>query len=372
MTGKSSSEYSDWAALWGDAQQKYWQSWLDLTRQVAGPPPEATPNPWTQGFDLWARFLGNAAPAESRDWVGKLADINKGYLLMGEQLWKTLSAARSGAPTAEAWWDTVSQGLKRFQDLLTTDPVANKDPWAGFAALWGMPMDNWRRVYSACSAMPGDLEKALRGFGAAEGADTPIHRLLSMPSVGYTREWQEELQQLQQQWLEHAKAVRDYGQVLAGITAKAVEILGRKLFEHYGQAGQGPESLRSFYNLWVDCGEEAYADAALKPDFIAAQARLVNTLMAVKRQEQRMVDEVLSALNMPTRRELDTTHRRMHELRRQVWKMQEAHDEAGIRELREEVATLRRTVESLRAHLDQTAGAEKKPAARTAKANPNT
>lgn len=364
MTGKSTPDLNDWTALWGDAQQKYWQSWLDLSRQSAGVPKnESAPNPWAQGFDQWAKLMTGAMPRESQDWASKLADVNRGYLQMAENLWKMFSAGQSIPQGPEAWRDAVTQGLKQMQENFTAGLGAGKDPWAGFATFWGMPMDNWRRVYSACSAMPGDMEKALRNFTIpGESPDTALQRLFSTPSLGYTREWQEEVQRWQQLWLEHGEAAREYGQVLAGITSSATERLGTKL---YGLANEGktPETLRAFYDLWVDCGEEAFAEAAMKPEFTHAQTRLVNTLMAMKRQEQKMVDEVLSSLNMPTRRELDTSHQRLHQLQRQVWRLQEALDDSGIRALREEVAALQREVAAFRAG-DEPAP-EKRPAARS-------
>lgn len=367
MTTNTSSDPNDWTALWGDAQQKYWQSWMDLSQRMAaaGKPPEPPANPWAQGFDAWTKLATGAMPPESRDWASKLADLNKGYLQIGENLWKMLSAAPASTP--EAWTDAVGRGWKQLQEGMMANLGAGKDPWAGFATFWGMPLDNWRRVYSACSALPGDMEKAMRNFSVAgESPESAMNRLISTPSLGYTREWQEEVQQWQQLWLQHGQAAREYGQVLSGIASKAVEILGKKLYALAVEA-KTPETFREFYNLWVDAGEEAYSDAAMTEAFTRAQARLVNTLMAVKRQEQRMVDEVLSGLNMPTRRELDTSHRRVHSLQRQVWRLQEALDESGIRALRAEVAALRRELETL-GRLESQAETEKKPSARRAKA----
>jgi class III poly(R)-hydroxyalkanoic acid synthase PhaE subunit len=363
MTGKSSPDFTDWTALWGDAQQKYWQSWLDLSRQMAGvPKEEPAPNPWAQGFDQWAKLMTGAVPRESQDWASKLTDMNKGYLQMAENLWKMLPVGQAAPQGPDAWREAVTRGLKQMQDNFTAGLSAGKDPWAGFATFWGMPMDNWRRVYSACSSLPGDMEKALRQFSVpGESPETALQRLFSTPTLGYTREWQEEVQQWQQLWLEHGEAARDYGRVLAGITADATERLGKKLYELASQ-GKAPDTLRAFYDLWVDSGEEAYAEAAMRPEFTQAQTRLVNTLMAMKRQEQKMVDEVLSSLNMPTRRELDTSHRRLHQLQRQVWRLQETLDDAGIRELREEVAALQREVAALRAGTEP--APEKRPAAR--------
>jgi class III poly(R)-hydroxyalkanoic acid synthase PhaE subunit len=173
-------------------------------------------------------------------------------------------------------------------------------------------------------------------------------QFMSTPTLGYTREWQGDAQRWGQLWLEHLEALREYSALLSGTNLKAAERLQAKLGK-LAQEGKTPDSLRAFYDLWVDAGEEAYGEIAMTQGFTKAQANLSNTLMAVKRQEQKMVDEVLSALNMPTRRELDTSHRRVHQLRRQVWRLQESLEEAGILELRQEVAALRREVEALRA-----------------------
>lgn len=340
MTGKASSD-NDWTAMWSDAQRHYWQSWLDLSRNLApGKPPEPPPSPWAQSFDYWSKLMPSALPPESRDWATKLTDINKGYLQLGEGLWKTLTAAQGTSP--EQWTELVGRGFKEMQDKFAAGLGGHPDPWAGFATFWGMPVDTWRRVCSACSILPGDMEKALRGFG--EGPDSALGKLFSLPTLGYTREWQEEVQRWGQLWTEHHEALRRYAtDILAKISQRAAERLTARLQENT------PNSLREFYNLWVDCGEEAYAEAASTPDFVQAQAALVNTLMAVKRQEQKMVDETLSALNMPTRRELDTSHQRIHNLQRQVWQLREELDTAGILALREEVAALRRELETLNA-----------------------
>jgi hypothetical protein len=75
--------------------------------------------------------------------------------------------------------------------------------------------------------------------------------------------------------------------------------------------------------LWIDCGEEAYAEVVATPDFPHLQAQMVNALMRLKRHEQVMMDEVMTALNMPTRREMDTTHKRVHELKQQLRTLQD-------------------------------------------------
>lgn len=341
---KSSGSESQWSAAWMDLQKKYWDAFTNLTQQATQQASAATgagaANPWSQSADFWSRLFLPSVPPETRSWVEKTLELNRGYQEFGESLWKT---ATQGANVADAgkWWDMLRQNMSSAPGT-----TGASDPWAGFATFWGLPMDNWRRVVSACSTMPGDMEKALQGLGA-EGIPGLVNGWLSTPTLGYTREWQQEQQRLAQLWLEHGEALQRYNRVLGRVVERASELL-RERFTERVTSGTGFDSMRSFYNTWVDCGEEAYAEIALSDEFTSAQAGLTNTLMAVKRQEQKMVDETLSALNMPTRRELDTSHRRLHQLQRQVWKMADTLADSGVADLRDEVAALRREVEDLR------------------------
>jgi class III poly(R)-hydroxyalkanoic acid synthase PhaE subunit len=95
------------------------------------------------------------------------------------------------------------------------------------------------------------------------------------------------------------------------------------------KAGESFDGLRAIYNLWIDCGEEAYAELVATADFPQLQAEMVNALMRMKQHEQLMIEEIMTALNIPTRREMDTTHKRVYDLQRQVCLLQEALEEAA-------------------------------------------
>jgi class III poly(R)-hydroxyalkanoic acid synthase PhaE subunit len=187
----------------------------------------------------------------------------------------------------------------------------------------------------------------MSGAKGGHAAPAILTEWLSTPTLGYTRESQEEFQRLGQSVIAYQKAMQEYADVLSGVVRRASELLRDKALER-ARNGQSFESLRDCYNLWVDCGEEAYSEVSSSSEFTGAQARLVNALMAVKRQEQILMDEWLSALNMPTRRELDTSHRRVHELQRRVWRLEDASENPELSALRAEVAALREEVQSLR------------------------
>lgn len=347
-----------WMQVWTEAQRNWWKLWLESVPRTAGAEAgreETADNAtWTRVQELWTQWLTPLMPTQARDWVSRWLDANRGFLHLADSLWGTLAATQAAAERTRHPWDALRQDFRdrlvEFGEQLRT----GKDPWSGLATLWGIPLDNWRRVCSAFSVLPGDMEKAARGPGSAYGPES-LHRgmvgFLSMPTVGYTREWQEELQRWSLLWLDHQQALQEYGTVLVEIHLRSVELFGAAL-QNRLKDHDPPDSLRALYNLWIDSCEEAYGQIAVSPPFISAQTRLTNTLFALKKQEQKMVEELQSALNMPTRRELDTSHRRLHQLHRRVWEAERALERADASGLREELSALRGEVETLRQALE--------------------
>lgn len=351
--------FGPWADVWLKVQRSYWENWLDASRQlysVGRPRHEARSEDefLPRALDFWIRLALPMAPDQSRDWLRGVLEMNRFSVRMGEGIWKMLAGGYGAAQGKANPWDVFGQNFRLMQDNFTAGLEAGRNPWAGLANFWGMPLDNWRRVCSAFSMMPGDMEQAVRGGGSPYGPET-LHRtmvgVLSMPTVGYTREWQEELQRWGLLWLEHSRSLQAYGAVLVRLVQRAFERFGRAIAEQAG-AAEALGSLRGFYDLWIDCSEEAYAEISVSPEFIEAQAQLTNSLFAIKRQEQKMMEEVQSAFNMPTRRELDTSHRRVHHLQRRLWQVEQSLEESGGPELRGEVSALRREFEALRASLE--------------------
>ncbi|MGX2040507.1 class III poly(R)-hydroxyalkanoic acid synthase subunit PhaE [Methylocaldum sp. MU1018] len=415
MTEKSSSAADAWTRFWLDAQRRYWESWSDFSRNVSGEGRKSGPEPQKAGYDPgawvdfwisaqqknwdrwfaparqtseakteaadesvsarlrdhWIRLWMPLIPEQSRESIAKLLDANEAFFRIGEGLWKTMSPGRGAAQSLESQWDAFNRDIRRMRDRFGERLRGGNDPWTGFATFWGMPVDNWRRVCSAFSVLPGDMGKAEREFGSPYDQETLRQGMigfLSMPTLGYTREWQEELQHWGLLSIDYYQALQEYVLSISGITAKAIELFGNKLYEK-NQKGESIETLRAYYDLWIDCCEATYTQVSTSPEFTQAQTRLANAVFAVKRQEQNMVEEVLGALNMPTRRELDTSHRRVHRLRRHVWQLEQRFEESGALELRAEITALRRDLEALRGKIedekDEAANSPRKTRAKT-------
>lgn len=315
-----------WAKTWLDLQKQFMDAWTGLAGSEgpwrSGPSPFGFgANPWSDAFEQWSKLFGQAMPAGTKDISGRLFDVGKSYLDMSERFWKSMRGA-SGAQDWVGDWQRAVQAAATEAAKGFGFPGGGTDPWSGFANLWGLPVNNWQRMATAFSPFPGEMEKALRKL-PPDGSEMThaLHQYLSLPPIGYTREWQEQYQEWMQLALEYGHSLQAFAGLLGKVVERALALFGQRLQEKLSK-GESFEGLRAVYNLWIDCGEDAYAETVATHEFPRLQAEMINALMRMKRQEQFLVEEVMTALNMPTRQELDTTHKRVYELQEQLRKLQ--------------------------------------------------
>ena len=84
------------------------------------------------------------------------------------------------------------------------------------------------------------------------------------------------------------------------------------------------------FDLWIDAAEEAYAEIALSPEFRKVYGGLVDAQMRVRSGMQKEVEQMSEKLGMPTRSEVDSAHRKIAELERQLRRMRDARAPRGV------------------------------------------
>jgi len=306
-----------WNDNWMDVQRQYWDQWNSLQQQAMGNSRPAA-NPWEQGLDHWWSAIKGAVPPTSQDFYSKMMEQGKDFFRMAETVMPT-SGGKDGA--TEAWTKLLSTFAESFKQSPGTGAFKQG---TGF---WEMPMDNWNRMASALSPVPGD---ALRGMPTG-GVKENLDRMLGAPGLGYTRESQAQYQSLMQAMMEYQEAMTEYALLFTQMGEKSVSLLQKK-------AQDTPiESARQLYDLWIGCCEEVYAEQVMTPEYIELHGRLVNALMLVKSRWGEILNEYLSMYNIPTRDDLRTLQIRMQEQRREN------------KALVAEVAKLRKTLDQLTA-----------------------
>jgi class III poly(R)-hydroxyalkanoic acid synthase PhaE subunit len=368
---ESSKSMQSWTDAWTDVQRKSWESWSSMMQQALSPSPSAiTADPWRlwlDGMQQWRNALTPKADGTVQDVYGKLFEQGMNYMRLTQEVFKAFQGMQSATKLGQDWMKVLSDILDRARTACANASPGGNDMVQGCLALWGLPMDNWRRVMSSMSAFPGDMlqgikEQDVQHVGDALRAN--LEKFLSIPPLGYTREWQEQGQEAAQIWLRYQQAMSRYLTLIGKVGTRTMDLLQARVTAMAADEQQ-VESLREVYNMLVDCAEDAYAEVASDAEYAEVSAHLLNASMALKRHGQLMVEEMVSAMNMPSRHELDTAHSRTHHLKRELKALQQQLKDAGPKTRQDGLQALQDEVRSLRTELDalKTQGAAPEAAA---------
>jgi poly[(R)-3-hydroxyalkanoate] polymerase subunit PhaE len=310
--------FQDWQA----SSRRYWDAWNDSTRkafEASSRTMNSDATPWHEGLEQWSRMF--TQPVSQSETMERLLSGAKSYFA----LLQSLAANSSGTGTldAKAWTDMLRQSFNF--------PGAD-------ASLFDNPLARALREVAGQGA---------KGFEQMMESFAPVMQqaraLFDMPAFGYLREHQEHYQKLAQAMLDYQQQTNRYNVLIARASHRGFELFEDKLAER-GEPGRQVESVRALYDLWVDAAEEAYAEVALSPEFREVYGALVNAQMRVRQHVQQEVERVAVDLGMPTRSEIDSIGKRLHETRRELKRQAEAAPDLAA-----EVAALRAEVEQLKA-----------------------
>lgn len=289
----------DWMEDWLHAQHNYWAAWTDLARRGAQPSQagaEPPKSPLADGLEQWWRAVAPLAPPAGREVFDKLVAVSKGYFTLAERFLGSVQDQDGGSAAIDAWLAGMRQMGSAWPQGEGTNPF----------------LDAWQRL--AAKLMPGDFTQDFPGAGTQAMQDQ-VKRWLAMPTLGYTREFQAQLQLLAQRQMDYLAATQAYQAACAKLGVETTQAFQHALGERAG-AGKPISSLRELYDQWVEMSEAAYAEFVMTPEYQALYGRLVNTLMALRQATARLVDQGLEAMHLPTQAELATLQARQQELRR--------------------------------------------------------
>ena len=309
---------------WQKLSTQYWNAWNDATRKAfgaqAGGEQPSDKMPWHEGLEQWARMFdaGKAENTQS-ETVERLLAGARSYFSLLQSLAETGGAAKLDP---QVWSEQVRESFNF--------PGAD-------AALFDNPLARALRELVGHGAK--GFEQMMAGM---QPAMREARALLDLPAFGYAREHQEHYQRMAKAWLDYQHETNRYNALIARASRRAFEVFEDKLAER-GEPGRQIDSVRGLYDLWVDAAEDAYAEIALSDEFREVYGALVNAQMRVRKHAQQEVEKVSSDLGVPTRTEIDSIGKRVHDLHRDA-KDRAEHADA----LRVEIAALRVEIEKLK------------------------
>lgn len=280
--------------------RQYWEAWSAALRQGTPAPASAASGngsgSWREAIAAWSQWLprGSAPQAEEAvaqfqqqagDWLGAMQQVAAQFA----------GRDASSADVAEAWKRQVQgQREQLLQWLLGAVRGAGQagiDPWLQQAAQW------------------------LQGLQRDSGP------WLQMPGFGPARNHQARWRALAKAQQDYQTQLQAYLGLLQGAIDRAFGLFEEKLREHE-DPGRQLTNARAMFDLWIDAAEEAYAAAALSPEFRQVYADVANAQMRLRALLQRETEQVCEQVGLPTRTELDAAHRRIADLERRLRRLE--------------------------------------------------
>jgi polyhydroxyalkanoate synthesis regulator phasin len=148
-------------------------------------------------------------------------------------------------------------------------------------------------------------------------SDRPFGRWLELAPLGFFREQHAYAQELARAFDEYRTVAEQVTNELARIHRDALELLAKKTRDR-ATAGKPVNDGRALYDLWIESGERSFAEHANSEVFARLQGELVNAGTRLRAAQQTMAESFLKSLDLPTRAELNSVHRRLKELRERV------------------------------------------------------
>jgi class III poly(R)-hydroxyalkanoic acid synthase PhaE subunit len=140
---------------------------------------------------------------------------------------------------------------------------------------------------------------------------------LNLPAFGLGREQQERVQKLMQAQMDYQQRTSDYNAQLAKAAKGAFERFEQKLAER-SEPGRQIESARGLFDVWIDAAEESWAQVAMGAEYRRVYGEMVNAQMRLRLAVQGQIEQVAGQLGLPTRSEVNGSHKKLAALEREV------------------------------------------------------
>lgn len=217
--------------------------------------------------------------------------------------------AQQGGTDPSAWRKLMAQWTEGMQAASTETPLGLGDPSA-----WRKLVDQWTSMSSPSSwsamAWPEAMKPPM--FDSDE-----IAGFLSSPGFGLGREYQAELAGLLQEWGSYQAKDLEYKQSLAQAWNDAFRAMTERAAERMKE-GKLLDSPDEVMKLWVEVADGVFTELFHTEAFSRLQAELLNAAHSVRRRRRELMETVLKAQDLPTRRDLDEAHRAIYALRKEV------------------------------------------------------
>lgn len=279
--------------------------WLNAQQQL-----------WRQ----WQAFMGGGAPtpqfgAESFANFWRPFGFDAAAMANPASLFSSMFAPWAATGTQPGSENDIGRWLQRLLEGLqsATGGTAANNP-AAF-------IDSFLR--SPFGAFGNFAQSPFAGGDWMKMKPSEFAGLFDLPPLGPGREWETKWRELHGAAKEEFEANAALGRQLARIYGGALKDFARILRDNDAADGD-ITNLRELYDLWIDVAESAYRKRAMTDEYARTFGRVINANSRSRNAWQMLLNDYFEALNLPSRREIDSLITRQAELAARVSELEES------------------------------------------------
>lgn len=290
---------------WGDINKKYIDA---LGEYSAFNPFMSEPKPdvdslLTDSMDNWWQLLKSGMPNKNKEVLDNMLTQSKNFYLLGEQFSKIMEGMNKFKLKNKKFSSFLNDKFEEIESFL-------KDNQNNF--MENMYFDPYKQSPEAFKKIFSNMN--LYDF-QENGFKNIVNQSLSSPCFGSNRETQEKIQESIKLWIVYQNNFFEYQKNIAKLNKKSLDLLQIEILSMHKRE-ENISSMKQMYDLWVEISEKVYGKYVLTNKYADLNSRLINSLMAYKKKNNEIKEEVMSSLNLPTNKSLSIIERRQYELRK--------------------------------------------------------
>ncbi len=323
---------------WVDAQKKLWEDWSGYINNMPNSVPfdGSMADQWSevaaQSYEAWAANADPMAKATAQKMLeGQQATLR--FMDFSSKMWQDIAAKMQ---SGESWQDALNEYSEQLQQHYTQSLEAMSHINQDSNKLWELYLEQMQAMVGPLmkqwQAGPSFFTEVQNGQSPDFSKLTQIYwdlyqqtfgEYLSSPTIGSTRELEAKMRQGFDVWLRYRKAEAEYYVVVGEAWLKAFDQFREKLVS-LSETGEAITSLAELGAVWTDVAETAFGEVFGSEKYILAQGNYLNSTMALRIEQRKMLEMVMVQFDMPTRTEIDQAHKLNHQLRKEVKALKKA------------------------------------------------
>ena len=295
---------------WSDFQKKY----IDALNAFNSPKPTVNSG-WVNAMNDWWQFNKPETPNENMNMFENVLEQSRNFYYVSEQFTNLVDGINKLKNNNKGITDFINS---KFKDI---DPSVfggnNSFNWNTLADNFEQPIELLKKTFTDSSVFSNTMfNESNPGMGKI------AEQLFSAAGLGANRETQDKHKLAIKLWAKYQDNYQEDLAVKARLNKDALELMRTRILEMSAK-GEDISSMRQVYDLWIDSNEKIYGEYVFTEEYSELNSRLVNSMMAFKKQSNEITEDALVSMNMPTTSSVNELARRHYELRKQVKAMQQ-------------------------------------------------